>query len=99
MQGFLDDNRNLGVIFFVAVLLALSVAVDYASDDSIKNIDSSFTEINDSSIHIVNSSSYVAENDNGAYFVASNRDKMYTVKGKKKKKANVVKKVKKKKKK
>ena len=88
VNGF-STKSLLFCIFIVLLMLGCCVTIDYASNDTICNIDNKPMEINNKSIIVMNDTSTIRANELGVNFVASSSDKIYTVKEKKKKKPNL----------
>ena len=75
-------RKLLMMIFVVLVLLSICITVDYATNDTITNINNKTMEIDTSKYIMVNDSRGVYVNDSASVIVAKTSDKIYTEKPK-----------------
>ena len=85
VKGF--SKKLIDMIIIISLLLALCVAVDYATSSEVNNIDSSMMEIHDKSIIVVNDSSDLYSNGTAIMVLNSSGGKIHIDKSKKSEKS------------
>ena len=88
VKGF--SKKLVDGIVIVSLLLALCVAVDYATNDTITNIDGRVDEMNTSNLQLVNDTTIIGVNDSASNIVVKSTDKIHIDKTKNKKKVKKV---------
>ena len=85
VKGF--SKKLIDMIIIISLLLALCVAVDYATSSEVNNIDSSMLEIQDKSIIVVNDSSDLYSNGTAIMVLNSSGGKVHIDKSEKSEKS------------